>query len=644
MLHLIKLFKMLLIDALKLSKQLIDANEENKDRKHVTGLADKYKKLITGDNIGSLLVQFVQREDKALFEQRLKLTKAITPAVAASIRKPFNKVVRNDRVRKSWKMSTETRNATVNTMVKSFFGAARKQNRGLDYWMKTRFLELQFTDPNAWVVLDWKAPQTPAEVVTPRPFEVSSTMAQNWLIINDEVKWLFVCQDITFFTASTLAIDSKVTKKSGKRYTLYEEDFTVVYEQADENYIKQSGYVFKPGETAETIKNVYYLVRYFEPKVGYVPAFRVGYLRDEVTDGRTFVNPWHDALCYFEKSLKTVSEMDLTMALHVFPQKLQYVQKCIGEERNGRAQPCRSGRMANGDICKTCKGAGYQIHTTAADVINVPMPEDAKDMFNLDQMLVYKAPPIETVKFQNEYILQLEKQCHQAVFNSQVFIKKQTAGSDPSAGGDVAQTATEADFNMQSVYDALEPFTEKYSELWMDILTTFAIIAGDKIETIKVVHQFPADYKLKTSDVLLAERRTASNSGAPSFMIATIDDDLADILYNGDDLNINKYYVKRRYFPFPGKTADEVALLLASAYVPKYFKVLYSNFDEIFKEIEKTNPEIWTDKEAIAKTDGLVKAKVEEYIQRVDQQNPSFNLNAFRDANPAGDGTEEEAE
>lgn len=632
---------MLLIDALKLIKQLIASGEVHKDRKRAMDLADKYKKLITGEDIGSLLIQFVQREDRALFEQRLRITKAITPAVAASIRKPFNKVVRNDRVRKSVDTTTETRTNSVHKMISSFFGSSRKQNRGLDYWLKTRFLELQFTDPNAWVVLEWSQPRNPAEVIMPRPFEVDSTMAENWLIINDETKWLKVKQTITYLAVKTLVGDQEPIKTEGYRHTLYDEEVTIVFEDFDENYHIWSGYKLAPNEAIETINNKKYLVKIFYPKVGFVPAFRVGYIRDEVTNGRTFVNPWHDALCYFEKSLKTVSEMDLTMSLHVFPQKLQYVKKCVGMEREGgRNQPCRNGKEPGGGICQACKGAGYQIHTTAADVINVPMPDDPKEMFNLDQMLVYKAPPIETVKFQNEYILQLESQTHQAVFNSQVFIKKR-AGSG-GQGGDVQKTATEADFSMQSVYDALEPFTEKFSELWKDLVTTFGIIAGESVDKIKVVHQFPADFKLKTTDILLEERQAASASGAPAFLIETIDDDLADILYSGDDLRINKYYIKRRYYPFPGKSADEIALLLASQYVPKYFKVLYSNFDEIFKDIEKENPEIWADNENSAATDELVKAMVQRYIEKIGEESPALNIEAFRLGNPAGEENEEE--
>jgi hypothetical protein len=91
----------------------------------------------------------VQREEKSLFEQRVALTRSVTPAVASSIRQPFNKVVRNERIRKDIKIAGEGRKQIVEKMIAGFFGSARKKNRGLNYWMKTRFIELEFIDPNS---------------------------------------------------------------------------------------------------------------------------------------------------------------------------------------------------------------------------------------------------------------------------------------------------------------------------------------------------------------------------------------------------------------------------------------------------------------------------------------------------------------
>jgi hypothetical protein len=635
---------MLLEDAIILIKRLIESGEKHQDYKHTVDLAESYKIFITGKGIDKKLIRYVPREDDALFEQRCRLTKAITPAVSSSIRQPFNKVTRNDRIKKKIELENKDRQQIVADMIARFYGSRRTKNRGLEYWLKTRFVELQFIDPNSWVVVEWDAPTTAAQKVAPRPFEVNASQAHNFFIDNDEVKWLLVCQSIKYnsvtpaasggtgSTNATVPLDPAAasvqpTKKAGVRFTLYDEDVTVVYEQIDTAYLKASGYKLAPNEAIEKVKDTSYIARTFEPNIGYVPAFRIGYKRDEETSARTFVNPWHDALCYFEKSLKTVSELDLTMTLHVFPQKLQYVQKCKGQmASDGKPRRACNGGYVQGtqnEICPICKGNGYKLHTTAQDAILLPMPDDPKDMANLENALVYKGPDVSLVKVQNDYSLQLEKQAHQAVFNSQVFVKKAGGGITDSG------TATEADFNMQSVYDALEPFTEKYSEMWREFVTIFGVISGEALEKIKVSHDFPADYKLKTSDILLAERKTASESGAPPFYIETVDDDLASITYAGDETGLNKYKVKRRYFPFSGKNENEVALLLASEFVPKAPKILYSNFDLIFRELEQENAGFW-DMTNIAGQQKLVEAKVKQWQDKLEGEAPAATAPMFR--------------
>lgn len=619
---------MQLPEALELVTRLIDKEEKHSDYTRTVDLADKYRAMITGAGIDEQLLQFIQREDDAMFDQRVRITKTVTPAVAASVRKPFNKVARNDRIKKKINLPTEARVAVVDTMVKEFFGTKKKKNKGLDYWMKVRFTALQFIDPNAWVVIEWKAPETLSAIVKPRPFEVKAWQAYNFFIVNDETKWLFVFQDIIFLEGPGDGKKGDNVEKPGGRFTLYDEDLTLVFEQIDKGYYQSHPDGQQPGDELVEIKSKWFVVRSFLPNLGFAPVVRIGYNPDEETDGRTFVNPWHEGLCYFEKLLGTVSELDLTMALHTFPQKLQYVQKCIGESKE---RGCNKGRCKDGTQCTECKGTGYKIHTTAQEAILLPMPDEPVDMIDLEKILVYKSPPIDLIKFQNEYSLQLERQVHQSVFNSQVFVKNNYSND---TGGAIEPTATGADMNMQSVYDTLEPFTEKSSEVWRDIVTIFAILAGEKeIEKIEIIHIFPADPKLKNSIMLMAERKLAKDSGAPAFLIETIDDDMARIIYEGDTLGLEKYRVKRRYFPFIGKNEEEIAMLISSQFVRKTDKILYTNFEQIFKELEAEDPKFYL-MQNLKDQAQKVADKVAEFALELGDDEPEFKREGF--GNPAG--------
>lgn len=624
-----------LLSADKLIKRLIETGLKHQDYQRTVDLAETYRIYITGQDMHKKMIRYVPREDAEAFVQRCAITRAITPAIASSVRKPFAKVTRNNRVRYGFKFDETNDQAITNVqkMIDQFFGDPGQTDKGLSYYLNTRFTELSFIDPNSWIVLEWDAPESQTDVIIPRPFEVSAAEAVNFNIVNDVVKWLFVKQAITFDQLIP-ATDNQnnpnnvpgvvyPTSQSvvGIKYTLYDQDLTIVFAQVDPNGPDAQSNLAVVNENQDvileyvTIGNATYKKSVFYPNLGYVPAFRVGYERDDATNGRTFVNPWHAGLCYFDKSVKTVSELDLTMCLHAFPQKIQYVLKCNGPAKNQR---CNSGLLVDGTECPACKGTGFKkISNTTQDAVSVPMPDDAADMMDLDKLVVYKTPGIDILNFQESYIDNLETKVHQAVFNSQMFLKKQATN-----------TATEIDTNTESVYDALFPFAQKYSQLWQAFVLLFVKLAGQDIAKANVFHQFPADFKLKSNSVLIAERKAAMDAGSPGFLLDAIDEDLAMITYSGDPDGLREYMTRQLYFPFTGFTPDEIMMLLSSEFVPKYSKVLYSNFSQIFKELQMQNPDFYAmdNKKQQAQ---LVSDKVNEYIDNLDSQAPKLTVNTF---------------
>lgn len=606
-------------DAITLAKSLAKSQEKHQDYDRVVKLADEYMTLITGEEMERLLLQFIQREDKQMFEQRKRLTQAITPAIASSIMKPFYKVSRNDKVRKRFDFKSPEKNTEIEEMMKGFYGSKKRRNRGLDYWLKTRFVELTFHDPNSWVVTEWSTPEA-SETPEPHPFEVSAREAVNFKFFNEELLWLFIQLNIKF---ETLNDKGEIEKKEGLKWTLYGQENTVVICQVCPKKLKRDGYELQPLEELIEWDQKTYLLSVYDPKLGFAPAFRIGYNRDGYTKGRTFVNPFHPAMAFFKKSIKTVSELDLTMTLHAFPQKLQYVERCQGMSKT---ISCHGGyQNGTSNKCESCKGTGYKIHTTAQDAILLPMPEQGEEKpLKLDELLVYKTPPIELIKFQDEYTKGLKVEAHLAVFNSQIFITPDAA---------IAKTATEIDSNMQGIYDTLEPYTEKVSEVYKDFVYTFAVLAAvpdpDKGEN---VHQYPGDPKMKTTGILLGELALVNESGAPSFMRDSISNDLAEIIYAGDELGYTKYSITHRFFPFNGKTPDEIAVLVSSQYVSKFTKVLYANFEAIFMDIALENPGFWLMK-SYSKQWNIVQAKVNQYMKELEENDP-ITIDFGRETDP----------
>lgn len=620
------------LDAIKKALYLATSGETHPDYQRVWEYADELLILITGENIGKLLIQFVQREDAQMFAQRLKITSPETPAIANSLMLPFETVGRNDKIKKRFDYKDPQKNAAVQSMIDGYFGAKRRKNaRGLEYWLNNRYKDESFSDPNAWLIDEWKA-AAPGAILEPHPFVASSKEAVNFEYENEELKWLFIKLDIAFPEMQT---DGTVKSKAGYKFVLYDTDYTIELCRVCLEYRRKNGIDLQGNENEVKIGDDDYLCTVYTPNVGYVSADRFGYMRDKMTKGRTFVSPLHPALTYFKKSLKTVSELDLSMTLHTFPQKLQYVQACMGESKQ---KSCHNGYV-NGttDRCSACNGNGYKLHTTAQDAILLPMPEDKESMMPLDQLLIYKAPPIDLIKFQDEYTTGLKLKAHLAIFNSTMFV-------NPTPE---IKTATEVNANVEGAHTALFPYTEKRAEVYKERVHLFAILAAVvNPEAGDNVYQYPADLKLKTVSILLNDMKAVNESGAPSFMRDAIGMDLAELNFKGDDLGLKKYMVRHKFFPFNGKTPDEIAMLMGSQYCSEFTKVLYANFESIFTDIEIENPgfALMT---SSAKQWTILEAKVQEYIDEITPEAPRINFgnavdpaipNTEDDDNPGGTG------
>jgi hypothetical protein len=72
-----------------------------------------------------------------------------------------------------------------------------------------------------------------------------------------------------------------------------------------------------------------------------------------------------------------------------------------------------------------------------------------------------------------------------------------------------------------------------------------------------------------------------------------INKEIAEILYEGDDVAETIYTVKQQFYPFNGLTPDDIAMLMGSQYVSEFTKVLYANFEAIFNDINMEDPAFW---------------------------------------------------
>ena len=559
-------------------KKKKSSNKKHADYQRTVDLAKEYKAHVSGVGIDDYLKRFAKREDEEMFEQRKRLTNSISQSVASSLQKPFYKVARNKNVKKKFTLKGDkNREEIVQNMISGFYGTNELNTKGLDFWLKNRFIELTFTDPNAFVVIEWesKPENVPLE---PYPYEVNSIDAYDYTYKHGVLNELFTRQSETIIY---LDKDGAEKEKVVDAFTLYEIGSSLKVVEYCPKYFEAKGIVIDETRQVTFVENeIHFIATYNETNLDFIPAFRVGYIRDTATDGRTFVNPFESAMPYFRKALKAVSELDLSITLHTFPQKLQYVTKCKGKG----TKKCNNGMVSGTQtVCSECKGSGLQIHTSGQDTIYFPLPDTPDEMFDLDKILVYKQPPIDLIKFQDDYVRNLKKDAHLSVYNSNMFLAE-----DPQ----FAKTATEVNTNTQGIFDTLFPYTEKFSEVWKTAVKVFVRLSGF-LTDFELIHIFPTDLEIKTVAVLMAELKLANESEAPSYFRDAILEEIANQVYEGDELGREKHFTRHKFFPFSGKTETEIQFLMASPYVSNFTKVLYANFEAIFTDIEKAVPNFY---------------------------------------------------
>jgi len=520
----------------------------------------------------SLMRKFDKREDNELFEQRKRITQHITKTVSQNIMDVYHKIPRSNSVQRviAYQDNDTKKLKAINGKLRKFWGKA-----SLDDYMNSRWIDLNFLDPNSFVVVEWGSFDNSTELASPYPYEVPSKNAIMYEYVDNILQYL-----VSETTESAWVFDGYTYKTVDyKVYTLYGKNQTIQFvELIDE---KQKAEVKKEFNRSKELfigekyfrksadGEEYYAIRIFTAhNLGFVPAEPIGVIRDLSTQGRTFVSPIDKGVPILMKMVKANSEFDLTMALHTFPQKIQYVRKC-------REIDCKDGMRLDGSVCSNCDGAGYEIIKSTQETITFALPKDKADMIDLNNIVNYVYPPVDLVKFQKEYIESLTYQVKESIFNTEIFSRQQ-----------VAETATGKNISLQNVYDALYPIAIGYSNDWEFFVTTIAKIT-DLNEGLTAFYKFSKDFKLKSLTDLYLDLKAVGDARASEFIKSSIEDDIAGVIYSESERDLLKHNVKKSWFPFNGKTPEQIAVIIASdALVPNDTKVFWANFSYIFDLIE----------------------------------------------------------
>jgi hypothetical protein len=206
---------------------------------------------------------------------------------------------------------------------------------------------------------------------------------------------------------------------------------------------------------------------------------------------------------------------------------------------------------------------------------------------------------------------------NKAVYNSEVFATEGT------------NTATEKLVDLESVYDTLAPYAENWSEMYVFIMEALAKLINIEVE---VYHSFPKDFKMVTYQQLLEQYKIANENNAPAYIKKALTRDLSNKLYVDQPEELLKIAVKEKFYPFPGKTETDIALIITNDMTTDENKVLHNHFDYIFNELEydarQESLDFYAFDEVKQKT--LIEAKVAELITEIGtptpMESPTFSV------------------
>lgn len=553
-----------------------------------------YRAITSGRGLDEYMHQFKPREDAELFEQRKRITCHIVPSVCKNVRDVEYKVPRSNSITKIYNVAEgkDEQAKALHEILDRFWG-----RYSFDNYIALRWIELNDTDPNAFVVIEWK-PFDKTKRAQPYPYEVTSEMAWNYQYDNNILQWLLV--------------------KDGANFTIYGANCSLKLQEIDvrtqfkelPTHINEDGkeVVFQDMTFVRFKKKYYLLIEPIPHEIGVVPAIQVGYMRDPSTNGLTYLPPWWAALPTLRNLITAKSELDLTEALHVFPQKIRYAPRC--QDRN-----CNGGMLIDGSgKCPTCKGSGYLGHASSQDEITLALPKNKDEMVDLVNLVHYVAPPADLIKYMDDYVDKLSARCMKAVYNSEIYSRQQ-----------VSETATGKNIDLQAVYDTLYPMVEEMAMDWEFLIAVIQEIT--ELTDIKAMFIFSKDFKLKSLDNYYADLATVNSSGASSFIKASIEDDIARMLYADDKYQYARYLTKRRFNPFSGDSESMIQAKLRNVKVLDESKILFLNFEMIFDQLEKDNTEIYFmnfDKQQEAVNAALVELKTRLEAQKETVQATQF--------------------
>lgn len=572
-------------------------------------VADECFMYATGIGIEAKLEHFETNEEKDAFEVRRKLYKSIVKPVYNSVYSTYYKIPTSNAIQRSIRYP-DNADAEVRLMdsLNSF-----TQGESFQTFMDTNYFDIKKVDPNAFIVFEFKNFDNFSATAEVYPFIVRSQNAVEYKRDNKGLQRLCVQSEIMI-----KAPRKSEKNKKGFKITCYlrGQVFELV-EQYDritspDTIFERDGRLFA---NTEKSKKTFELIIYDPYESEYVQAVQVGAEQDISTFGETYVSELDCIHPLIDKMIKVDSEFDLVAALLAHPERWQYGEKCENES-------CYAGKdRVTHATCTTCKGEIYTLPAPSSHVTNVaPFPDIDQQHVSLKDRVAYFHPPVEIIKWQEEFIENQIERLKELFYSSETFTNSQ-----------VSQTATKQTLDRENIYDKLYPAAVRKSRIEDQGIRIIAMILGIS-EGLVVETTVDRDFKLKTLDSYLQDLESLNRSGAGEIMTANIRERIIEMQNDGNPLRIARFKTIDRLIPFSAKSDKEIMMLRTSRHVRSLDLVKYDYAQVIMNDLERENQDLYelNDERILdlieTKAIEILERAEEDFSQRQNSLAPDFSI------------------
>lgn len=572
--------------------------------------ARRLKAHFAGVDLDEFLEPFTRRESPELFEQRKAVTKHVNKSLGAALDRPFSKVARSNYT-EVVSFDNDENGQRADLFRKQVL--ARFSKSGLNGYVFERVRYWSKFDPNAFLVVEFDSTDG-RQRARPYPFEVTAEMA---------VRFMYdVHGDLQYLICRQVEVDGSMgpIRNEVERLTLYQPFQTLVLQQLRKEEL--DAFLTLPVSTKTVSSDVRdgdilfhdgkaYRVEIPLPhRMEETPAVRIGFVENPEDDGFTCLSIFDAALPWAEKMLKTNSEFDIVMAFLAFPVSIRYEEQCD-------APGCSGGKLIHDNsTCISCHGTGWKARPTSAqEEILLPLPRDPSDAFDLTKIMHYTYPPTEAVRLQGEMLQSYFQQAKEAVFNSEMFSKQETA-----------QTATYHGIALQSVYDTLYPYAQNLGRVWEFAAYACKVFTGFPGSLVAGLI-FPQDFRFETVSDLFAELKMARESEAGPDTGEVIEDRIMGLMLRDNEEERRRWAVRNMFNPFRGMTETQILAAQAGGLVPRWKLVLWANLSGVMEEAVRQQPDFYLLETTRQRE--VVRGILDEIMQEIDGERPALNLGSL---------------